>query len=98
MPKSPHSAREAGPMKHMRILQYVDEVARTGSIRKAAERLHVTSSAVNRRIMDLEAELGASLFERWPRGVRLTAAGEIFVHYLRGQIADAERVNSQIED
>lgn len=85
-------------MKHMRILQYVDEVARTGSIRKAADRLHVTSSAVNRRIMDLEAELGAALFERWPRGVRLTAAGELFVHYLRGQISDAERVASQIED
>src|SRR5215475_14446966 len=53
-------------MKHLRILRYVDEVARTGSIRKAAEHLNVTASAVNRRIMDLEDELGAALFERRP--------------------------------
>ena len=65
-------------MKHLRILRYVDEVARTGSIRKAADHLNVTASAVNRRIMDLEEELGAQLFERRPRGVRLTAAGEVF--------------------
>ena len=51
-------------MKHLRILSYVDEVARTGSIRKAAERLNVTASAVNRRIADLEEELGAPLFEK----------------------------------
>lgn len=85
-------------MKHLRILSYVDVVARCGSIRKAAEQLHVTASAVNRRIADLEAELGAPLFERLPRGVRLTAAGELFVHYLRRQTGDAERMRSQIED
>src|SRR6266849_3247327 len=56
-------------MKHLRILTYVDEVARSRSIRKAAEHLNVTASAVNRRITDLEAELGAQLFERLPRGI-----------------------------
>jgi DNA-binding transcriptional LysR family regulator len=85
-------------MKHLRILRYVDEVARTGSIRKAADHLNVTASAVNRRIMDLEDELGAQLFERRPRGVRLTAAGEVFVNYLREQDSDVERMKSQIED
>ena len=85
-------------MKHLRILDYVDEVARSGSIRKAAEQLNVTASAVNRRIMDLEEELGATLFERLPRGVRLTAAGELFVHYLRKQHDEVERMKSQIED
>ena len=85
-------------MKHLRILSYVDEVARTGSIRKAADQLNVTASAVNRRIMDLEEELGAPLFERRPRGVRLTAAGEVFVNYLRQQDGEVERMKSQIED
>jgi DNA-binding transcriptional LysR family regulator len=85
-------------MKHLRILRYVDEVARTGSIRKAADHLNVTASAVNRRIMDLEEELGAKLFERRPRGVRLTAAGEVFVHYLREQDGGVERMKSQIEE
>jgi DNA-binding transcriptional LysR family regulator len=85
-------------MRHLRILGYVDEVARTGSIRKAAARLNATASAVNRRIADLEHELGAQLFERKPRGVRLTAAGELFVRYIRAQEAEIERVQSQIED
>lgn len=85
-------------MKHLRILDYVDEVARARSIRKAAEHLNVTASAVNRRIADLEEELGAPLFERLPRGVRLTAAGEVFVHYLRKQNGEVERMKSQIED
>ena len=85
-------------MKHLRFLHYFDAVARAGSIRKAAERLHVTSSAVNRRIMDLEEELETPLFERRPRGVRLTTAGELFVHYVREQASDLDRVRSQIED
>lgn len=85
-------------MRHLRIVRYVDEVARSGSIRKAAERLNVTASAVNRRIMDLEEELDARLFERKSRGVRLTAAGELFVRYIREQTADVERLKSQIED
>jgi DNA-binding transcriptional LysR family regulator len=85
-------------MKHLRILRYVDEVARAGSIRKAADQLNVTASAVNRRIMDLEEELGTDLFERRPRGVRLTAAGEVFVNYLREQDGEVERMRSQIED
>lgn len=85
-------------MKHLRFLHYFDAVARAGSIRKAAEQLHVTSSAVNRRIMDLEEELETPLFERRPRGVRLTTAGELFVHYVREQTADLDRVRSQIED
>ncbi len=85
-------------MRHLRFLGYVDEVARSGSIRKAAEHLNVTASAVNRRIMDLEQELDAKLFERKPRGVRLTAAGELFVRYIREQSSDVDLMKSQIED
>jgi len=85
-------------MRYARILRYVDEIARCGSIRKAAERLNVTASAMNRRVGDLEDDLGTPLFERKPRGVRLTAAGELFVRYAREQATDLERVKSQIED
>jgi DNA-binding transcriptional LysR family regulator len=85
-------------MRHQRFLRYVDEVARAGSIRKAAERLNLTASALNRRVMDIEDELGTLLFERRARGVRLTSAGEIFVRHLRVQLADTERMQSQIED
>src|SRR6202165_35778 len=98
MSKRHRSQIQTPAMKHLRIMRYVDEVARTGSIRKAADHLNVTASAVNRRIMDLEEELGAQLFERRPRGVRLTAAGEVLVHYLREQDGEVERMKSQIED
>lgn len=85
-------------MNHLRFLRYVDEVARVGSIRQAAERMHVAPSAVNRRIQDLEGELGTPIFERLPRGVRLTAAGELFVGYIRSRSAQLEHVRSEIED
>src|SRR5579862_8524095 len=61
------------PMLHSRLLRYLDEVSRLGSIRKAAVRLNVASSAINRQILALENELGAPIFERMPRRLRLTA-------------------------
>jgi DNA-binding transcriptional LysR family regulator len=85
-------------MNHLRFLHYVDEVARVGSIRQAATRLHVAPSAVMRRVQDLESELGTAIFERLPRGMRLTAAGELFVRYIRLRSADLERVRSEIEE
>jgi DNA-binding transcriptional LysR family regulator len=85
------------PVRPPRILTYVDAVARHGSIRKAAEALNIASSALNRRVLDLEQELGCNLFERLPRGVRPTAAGELFVDYVRRTISDLETVTSRIE-
>jgi DNA-binding transcriptional LysR family regulator len=93
-PAGKTSARQVRPP---RILTYVDAVARHGSIRKAAEALNIASSALNRRILDLEHELGCDLFERLPRGVRPTAAGELFIDYVRRAIADLETVTSRIE-
>ena len=85
-------------MNHLRFLRYADEVARTGSIRRAAERLHVAASAVNRRIQDIEEELGTPIFERLPRGMRPTAAGELFIRYIRTRAAELDRVRSEIEE
>jgi DNA-binding transcriptional LysR family regulator len=80
-----------------RLLTYVDAVARHGSIRKAADVLNLASSALNRQILDLELDLGSALFERLPRGVRLTAAGEIFLAYTRQAISELKAVESQVE-
>jgi DNA-binding transcriptional LysR family regulator len=85
-------------MKHQLLLRYVDAVARAGSIRKAADRLAITSTALNRRILALEEDLGVPIFERLPNGVRLSAAGELMIQHVRSQIADMERVRSQIAD
>jgi DNA-binding transcriptional LysR family regulator len=85
-------------MRHLVTYRYVDEVAKAGSIRGAAETLAITPSALNRRILALEEELGVQIFERLPRGVRLSTAGELLVHHIRLQISDMERVRSQIAD
>ncbi len=85
-------------MRHQRVLRYVDEVARTGSIRKAADKLNVTASALNRRVLDIEEEIGYPLFERHARGMRLTSAGETFLRYIRTDTSNAARMLSEIED
>ncbi|MEM7566459.1 MAG: LysR substrate-binding domain-containing protein, partial [Pseudomonadota bacterium] len=84
--------------KHLDTLRAIDVIAREGSIRRAAETLSITSTALNRRVLALEAELGAPIFERLPRGVRLSSAGEILVTHARNQISDMERVRSRIAD
>lgn len=85
-------------MKHLRTLAYVAEVARAGSIRRAASRLNLTPSALTRHVQDIEHELGTPIFERLPVGMRLNAAGELLIRHIRDQIADLERVRSQIAD
>jgi DNA-binding transcriptional LysR family regulator len=79
-------------------LKYIDEIARAGSIRRAAELLSITPSALNRRLLAIEDELNVQIFERLPRGVRLNAAGEILLQHIREQFSDFERVQSQIAD
>ncbi|AJE46744.1 LysR family transcriptional regulator [Celeribacter indicus] len=83
-------------MIHNRLLKYLDEVTRAGSIRKAAVRLNVASSAVNRRIIELEEDLGTPIFERLPRGLRLTAAGEILIQHVRTTLREHEHTIARI--
>lgn len=85
-------------MRHLQTLIYVDAVARAGSIRKAAETLSITSTALNRRILALEEELGVPIFERLSSGVRLSTAGEILIQHIREQLTAMERVKARISD
>jgi DNA-binding transcriptional LysR family regulator len=80
-----------------RLYIYLDAVARAGSIRKAAEQLHVASTALNRKILEAEEDLGTPLFERLPRGVRLTAAGEVMLSFVRRSLSELEAATSTIE-
>lgn len=66
-----------------RFVRYFDEVAKRGSVRSAAEGLHITPSAVDRQIILAEESLGVALFDRLPQGMRLTPAGEHLIHHLR---------------
>jgi len=85
-------------MRHLQVLKYVEKIARTGSLRSAAEELGITASALNRRILGIEEELGVEIFERHPAGLRPNTAGEILLKYIRDQIADMDRVKSRIAD
>jgi DNA-binding transcriptional LysR family regulator len=85
-------------MLHSRLLRYLDEVARCGSIRKAASRLNIASSAVNRQILALEAELGTPVFERLRRRLRLTASGELLIAHVRQTLKEHERVTTLMDD
>lgn len=85
-------------MRHLLVLKYIEKIARTGSLRSAAEELGITASALNRRILGIEEELGVEIFERHPAGLRPNIAGEILLKYIRDQIADMDRVKSRIAD
>lgn len=77
-------------------LRYADQVARSGSIQRAAKELNVAASAVDRQILLLEEHLGVALFERVPRGMRLTAAGDALVTLARRWRADERRTAAEI--
>lgn len=85
-------------MRHLLPYKYIEEIARSGSIRKASEVLAITPSALNRRLLAIEEELGVAIFERLATGVRLNTAGEILLEHIRNQMSDLERVKSQISD
>lgn len=85
-------------MRHLDLFDSVEQIARLGSIRAAAEAQSITSTALNRQIIALENELGQPLFERLPRGVRLNIAGEMFLIHARQQVRDYERLKTQLAD
>lgn len=82
---------------HAPAIYYFDMVRRCHSIREAARRLNVASSAVNRQILKLEDEMGATLFDRLPGGLRVTAAGEILTRHITLLLQDVERVRGELD-
>ncbi len=85
------------PRIHAPALRYFDAARRAGSIREAARQLNVASSAVNRQILKLEAELGTPLFDRLPAGLKLTAAGEVMAQHVTTVMRDLERAASVLD-
>lgn len=75
----------------------LEMVARYGSIRRAAERINAAPSAINRQILNLEAEFGVPLFERHPRGMHVTQSGQVLVDRIREWQSDDLRTRSLVE-
>lgn len=71
-------------------LQSFVAVAEEGHVGRAARRLHLTQPPLSRHILALEDELGARLFERTPRGMRLLPAGEALLHHARRILAEVD--------
>lgn len=82
---------------HAVVLKYFLEVARHGSIRKAAQNLFVASSAVNRQILRLEEEMGTELFDRVPSGMRLNIAGERLRRHVAGTLHDFHLMRTELD-
>src|SRR6266852_8011562 len=91
---SPIPERHQMELRHLRYFVSVGEEQHFG---RAAERLHVAQPALSRQIQDLEREIGFLLFDRLPRGVRLNAAGQLFLGDARRILQDVEEAKRRAE-
>jgi molybdate transport repressor ModE-like protein len=79
-------------------LRVLHAISVTGSVRGAAETLHVTTSAVSQQVDRLEREVGQPLVERQGRGVRLTDAGSVLAAHAGDLLAEVERVEADLAE
>ncbi|MEV1046204.1 LysR family transcriptional regulator [Streptomyces sp. NPDC049916] len=84
-------------MLNLERLRTLDALARHGSVSRAAEGLHVTTSAVSQQLAKLEREVGQQLLARNGRGVRLTDAGSLLADHAARILSQVELAQSDIE-
>ncbi|MEE8333188.1 MAG: LysR family transcriptional regulator [Alphaproteobacteria bacterium] len=77
-------------------MRYFAAVAEHGSFSEASARLHVAQSALSRHVAALERELGVKLFERQPRGVALTASGDLLAERTQRILNDIETARAEV--
>ncbi|MFC3167746.1 LysR family transcriptional regulator [Paracoccus fontiphilus] len=82
----------------LRQLRYFARIARTGVMGHAAEELGVAQSALSHHMAELEALLGVRLFDRRPRGVTLTPAGERLNEHAQAILGALERAETDVRD
>jgi LysR family hydrogen peroxide-inducible transcriptional activator len=82
----------------MHQLRYTVAVARTGNFSRAAEQCRVAQPSLSQQIQKLEDELGERLFDRLKTGVKLTAAGELFLPRAARILDEAESAHREMRD
>lgn len=88
-----HSPIGLPPLEWLRVFE---AAARLCNFTAAAGELNLTQAAVSQRIRLLEAHLGMQLFERLPRGVTLTLAGEAYAPHVRASLAALTRATGDV--
>ncbi|ANZ40422.1 LysR family transcriptional regulator [Lentzea guizhouensis] len=83
-------------MLNLERLRTLHAVSTTGSVRGAAEALHVTTSAVSQQLARLEREVGQRLLERQGRGIRLTDVGDLLAEHAGRLLQQVELVETDL--
>ncbi|WP_313301206.1 LysR family transcriptional regulator [Stenotrophomonas sp.] len=81
---------------NLKQLEFAVALAEEGNFTRAAERCHVVQSALSHQIAYLEQELGTPLFERLPRQVRATAAGEALLVHARQVLVSLRHLRADV--
>lgn len=79
-------------------LRYVCAIAETGSFSRAAEHCHVAQPSLSQQVLKLERDLGAKLFDRLGRSIRLTEAGRAFLPHARSILHQMEAARTGVAD
>src|SRR5271157_1642525 len=79
-------------------LRYFCAVADTGSFSRGAEQCHVSQPTLSQQIRKLEEELGARLFDRLGRSVRLTEPGKTFLPRARAVLRELEAARGDVAE
>ena len=79
-------------------MKYAAEVARLGSLNKAAETLMIAQPNISRSIKELEADLGITIFQRSAKGMMLTPDGEEFMDYARDILHRIDKMEQSYRD
>jgi LysR family transcriptional regulator, hydrogen peroxide-inducible genes activator len=77
-------------------LRYVCAIADTGNFSRAAERCQVAQPSLSQQVLKLEEDLGAKLFDRMGRSVRVTEAGRAFIPYARAILEQMDVARSSV--
>lgn len=79
-------------------LRYACAVAETGSFSRAAETCHIAQPSLSQQIQKLEEDLGARLFDRLGRRVRLTEAGQAFLPHARTILSQLDAARNSVAE
>jgi LysR family transcriptional regulator, hydrogen peroxide-inducible genes activator len=79
-------------------LRYICAIAETGSFSRAAERCQVAQPSLSQQVLKLEKDLGAKLFDRLGRSIRLTEAGRAFLPHARSILSQMETARISVAD